>query len=77
MLSYSIKGKGIIQDLFHDDRWLIEVKDLNSNHICEKVSNLLEAHSEVREQLRKALPSVKANALLAAEDLKELINNRL
>jgi polysaccharide pyruvyl transferase WcaK-like protein len=73
VLSYSIKGRGIIQDLFEDDQWLIEPSDLTPKTICEKIDALIKTETAVRNHLKLKLPSVKAKAMFAAEDLRDLI----
>ena len=68
-LGYSMKSRGIIRDLFENEDWLVRVEEADSAIICEKLKQLMDQSSQVRERLKQKLPKIESMARNAAKDL--------
>lgn len=76
VLGYSIKGKGIIRDLFDNDQWVLEHHQINSSDILGKLIKLLDSQESIRLQLASRLPKIREQSLKAAFDLKDFLSSR-
>jgi polysaccharide pyruvyl transferase WcaK-like protein len=74
-LSYSIKGRGIIRDVFGDEHFSILKKDFTPEIISEKVSELEKESTNIKSQINRALPKIEALAMDAGEYLKNILNS--
>ena len=75
VLGYSIKGKGIIKDLFDDDQWVLEHHQINSSDILGKLINLLDSQESIRLHLASRLPKIREQSLKAALDMKDYLSS--
>jgi len=71
---YSVKAKGINQDIYGHTNLCLDVKDLGVAQIVERVRLLLEAEGDLRVQLARKMPEVKEAALSSGRILKELLD---
>lgn len=54
-IGYSIKAKGINHDVFGDERWLVDHKQMTADTFAAKVAELIATHQETREDLRQRM----------------------
>ena len=73
VLGYSIKGRGITQDLFEEGQWMIESTSINVENICKNIDMLINNAASIRDHLNTNLPSIRAMVVAAAEDLRKFI----
>ncbi|MFU2191305.1 polysaccharide pyruvyl transferase family protein [Methanobacterium sp. MZD130B] len=71
--AYSIKAKGINQDMFREQAFLIEPNSLTPNHVSESIQNMLTIKDEIKSNLVKNISSAKNKALKAGEYLKAIL----
>lgn len=75
-LGYSRKAIGINQDVFGSQQYCIMARDLEPEHIIERVQHILSKEAEIRALLAKRVPKLKASALGAGTTLRELLAAR-
>jgi len=75
VIAYSIKGRGIVQDVFNDGEWLIEASDFSPEVLINKLSCLMQKSVEVRTYLNAKAETLRARALLAAQDVRNFLGN--
>lgn len=71
--TYSIKGRGIVQDVYGNDYFSVSGNQLKPEIIAEKIHELIEERKEIREQISLNLPKIKGLAMNAGKYLKELL----
>lgn len=76
VLAYSMKGEGIIKDIFHDDQWMIKVEEMDANILCKKISQAMHSRDEIREQLNESYRYISDLAFFAGEDLKLILGKK-
>ena len=74
VLGYSVKARGIARDLFgSEEQYVLPVQALETGHDLTERFIWLEAHEEmIRKTLSDQMDTVRKNALLAAEEIKNL-----
>lgn len=75
VLAYSIKGKGIIRDIFQDDEWLLNVEEISSQMIERKLQSLIEKSESVRSQLGKMTGVLQMQALDTVRNVAGFIHH--
>lgn len=73
-LCYSQKGKGMAQFVYGNDKWAVELEDINSN-LKNKVLEMMDKENNVKLTIQNKLIEIKQNELLIVEKLKELIGD--
>jgi colanic acid/amylovoran biosynthesis protein len=68
-IAYSVKAKGINQDLFGHLDFVLETPSVSSNTLWEKFEEIRRRESEIRSTLKARIPAVKASSRKAAEHL--------
>jgi polysaccharide pyruvyl transferase WcaK-like protein len=73
-IGYSMKAKGIAKDIFGSfENYVCPVQNFeNENELIRSFNWLVENEELIKQHYRNVLPNYKANALKAAEFLKEL-----
>jgi colanic acid/amylovoran biosynthesis protein len=73
-MSYSMKARGINQDVFDSQRYCIDSSKLESVDIlADAIAYALENSAAITEQIESRLPEIRASALKAGIILKELL----
>lgn len=78
-LGYSIKSRGIAQDLFGDSKgYVLPVQQLHdSNEVYSEFIRIIERHDAIRKHLKQVIPSYQNLALSAVEDAMKYVARRL
>ena len=71
---YSVKAKGINQDIYGHTNLCLDVKEIGVAQIVERFRLLLEAEGDLRVQLERKMPEVKEAALSSGRILKQLLD---
>ena len=72
-LAYSIKAKGINQDIFGHSRYCLDAYQLASATITERVGELIQDSENIKNQLNVSLPKVKTLAMEAGKYLRKVL----
>lgn len=73
-LAYSIKAKGINQDIFGHSRYCLDPDQLSpASTITEKIGELIEDSEKIKNQLNLSLPLVKTLAMDAGKYLRKVL----
>ena len=70
-LAYSIKAKGINKDIFGDELYCLDSKELNPKSILEKIDYMLNNSEIIKSTLRLKIPEIQQKSLLAGKYLQE------
>lgn len=70
-IAYSIKAKGINQDLFGDTRYVLETPRVSRTSLAQSLSLLRQDEANIRALLDDRLPEWRARARLAVDSLLE------
>jgi colanic acid/amylovoran biosynthesis protein len=71
---YSVKSRGINQDIFGHTKYCIQATELTPDVVAERVSEMLKNLDSIKEQLREIIPEMKDRALSAGSILKEILS---
>ena len=72
-LAYSIKAKGINQDLFGHLRYCLEPEQIVSTTITEKICEVMQESEMIKNQLNHSLPQINSFAMDAGKYLKNIL----
>ena len=75
-IGYSIKSRGINQDIFGHERWVAHVSELTAGQLAERIQELLSEESKIREYLDSFIPDYSELAWKNGEFLKEMLIKR-
>lgn len=70
--AYSIKAKGLNNDIFGHDDFCLNPEKINSKNIIEKINILVNQAPEIKITLEKTIPNIKREAMLAGKFLYEI-----
>ncbi len=70
--AYSIKAKGINEDIFGHDNYCIYPKDMSPKNVAEKIKSMLRESDKIRSYLETSVPEIKDKALVAGEFLQQI-----
>jgi polysaccharide pyruvyl transferase WcaK-like protein len=78
-ISYSMKARGIAQDVYGDLDWLIPGQDLAKDPtiLRDRFASLLSRETEIRSDLKQITPELRVRARAAAERMGDIIANRV
>ena len=66
-IAYSHKMHGIIGKMLGQEKYILDVKDLNYEGLKSKVYNVWQNREGIRAELARRIPQVKEKALLSGE----------
>jgi colanic acid/amylovoran biosynthesis protein len=73
VLGYSVKSKGISKDLFGDEKFVMDLKELSdSEKLKSNFNKLVMEEDVIRKKLQNSIPNIKRMSNKAVEYLKEL-----
>lgn len=75
-IGYSIKSRGLNQDIFGHERWVAHVSELTAGQLAERIQDLLGEESTIREHLHSFLPDYSQLAWKNGEYLQEMLVKR-
>ncbi|KKG83995.1 polysaccharide pyruvyl transferase family protein [Methanosarcina mazei] len=70
--AYSIKAKGINQDIFGHEDYCLNPEKLTPEIVVKKIELMLEKEKEIRSELKAAIPKIENEALLAGKTLMNI-----
>ena len=73
-IAYSHKMHGIIGKMLGQEKYILDVQDLNYEDLKSKVYDAWQNREEIRAELAQRIPQVKEQALLSGELVKELVD---
>ncbi|MFP3123366.1 polysaccharide pyruvyl transferase family protein [Ectobacillus funiculus] len=74
VLGYSVKSKGIAQDLFGEEKLVLDIQEIsNGNKLKAKFNEMIREEEELRQKLKRSIPSIKKKSYKAVEYLNELV----
>ena len=71
--AYSIKARGINQDIFGHTDYCMEPTDLDAGAVAGRVTSMLDEGAAIRNDLAERIPAVQGAALSAGAGLKRVI----
>jgi len=72
-LAYSIKAKGINQDIFGNLRFCLDPEQLIPGIITERIGEVIQNSENIKNQLNLSLPKVKTLAMDAGRYLRKIL----
>lgn len=72
--AYSIKAKGINNDIFGNEEYCLNPKEINAELVSEKIELLVRNNNLIREYLQKKIPEIKKETLQAGKYLLKFDN---
>jgi colanic acid/amylovoran biosynthesis protein len=75
-IAYSVKARGINQDLFGDTRYVVDIRDVTAARLTESVNLLERDQSEICALLRRRIPEWRNRAAIPAEQLARVLRSR-
>lgn len=76
-IAYSLKARGINQDIYGNLDYCISVADLTPANFMERLKTLLENESVIRAHLQGIVPKFQSKAINAGPLLRKIIRNRI
>lgn len=73
---YSIKARGINQDIFGNSNYSIEPKNMDTNIVLDYILYMLNEATMIRRDLKNRIPKIQSAAQNAGIILKQLISER-
>ena len=74
VLGYSVKSRGIANDLFGRERLVLGIKDISDKKkLIDEFNELVRDEKEIKEILKYRIPEIKAMSYKNADYLKELV----
>lgn len=71
--AYSIKAKGINQDIFGHADYCIDTTELGKDNVSKKILYILDNNESIRRELADKSPSIKSAARSAGTKLKQIV----
>ncbi|NLB79492.1 MAG: polysaccharide pyruvyl transferase family protein [Clostridiaceae bacterium] len=72
-IAYSIKARGINEDLFGNLDYCLKLDDYTPKLVCEKISELLQNNPIIRQKINEQLPKIIDRSYHAGELLKQVV----
>jgi len=73
-LSYSIKSKGLNNDVFGHQNYLLDAGENTSDNIVKKMKIILENSKEIKGELRKKIPEMEKRSKRSGKYLKDILD---
>ena len=73
-LAYSVKAKGITEDIFDSDQFYLNPNQITTEIINQKINFLLENNEEIKAMMKSKIPEIQEHAMNAGKYLKDLLN---
>jgi len=71
--AYSLKARGINQDIFNHANYCLNPSELNPNTVSDQIINLVGDASAIRDDLKIKIPMIQQQALEAGKELNKII----
>ena len=73
VLGYSVKSRGIAKDLFGEEKYVVNSKELtDSSELIDEFNSLIDNEPEIKETLKKIIPFKIKSAMQLGEELFKL-----
>ena len=70
-ISYSMKSRGVMGDMYRDERWIILLENLSAQAVVDKLRDLLASRSQIVRHLTGQAPVFRDKAMSAGLELKQ------
>ena len=74
-IAYSHKMHGIIGEMLGQERYILDIKDLNYESLISTINDAWENREKIRKELEVKIPMVKEKAMLNGKLVKELLDS--
>ncbi|MFZ4780597.1 MAG: polysaccharide pyruvyl transferase family protein, partial [Terrimicrobiaceae bacterium] len=74
-IGYSLKARGINQDIFGNLDYCVSGKELDASDFCKRIIDMLARETAIRELLRNCIPQFKDAAFRAGPLLRQILKN--
>lgn len=74
-IAYSHKIYGIIGDMLGQEKYILNIKDLNYENLISKINDAWENRKKIKKELEMKIPMVKEKAMLNGKLVKELLDS--
>ena len=75
-IGYSVKSRGINQDIFGHENWVAHFSELSGQRLADRMQHLLSEKDHVRHHLTKMIPPYSEKAWLSGQYLKEMLDEK-
>jgi polysaccharide pyruvyl transferase WcaK-like protein len=75
-IGYSVKARGLYQDVFGHEQWVAHVSQIAEGQLAERLSAMLKAETSIRSHLQRVIPTCRENAWKSGEALADLLRDR-
>jgi polysaccharide pyruvyl transferase WcaK-like protein len=73
---YSIKARGINQDLFGHTNFCLEPADLEERAVSKKIRSIIDETTAIRQVLRERIPIAQQSSMNAGTELKNILEHK-
>ena len=74
-IAYSHKMYGVVGEMMGQEKYIIDVDELDSNKLFSTINEAWESRDEIKKELEIKVPGIKEKALLNGKYVKELIDS--
>lgn len=74
-IGYSMKARGINQDIFDHTDWVIGIQDLSPQSLAERTSALLDRAGTIRQHLEAKIPEIRQRSRSAGRHLRAVLGD--
>lgn len=73
-LAYSVKAKGITEDIFNSNQYWLNSDQITTEVITQKIKFLIENNEDIKTRMKSKIPEIQERAMNAGKYLKELLD---
>ena len=74
-IAYSHKMYGIIGEMLGQEKYVLDIKELNYESLISKINDAWENREKIRKELEVKIPEIKQKAMLNGKFVKELLDS--
>ena len=74
-IAYSHKIHGIICEMLGQEKYIVDIKELNYESLISTINDAWENREKIRKELEVKIPMVKEKAMLNGKLVKELLDS--
>jgi polysaccharide pyruvyl transferase WcaK-like protein len=73
-IAYSVKAKGITEDIFNSNQYWINPDQITTEIITQKIKFLIENSEDIKTSLNNKIPEIQKHAMNAGQYLKDILD---
>jgi len=73
-LAYSVKAKGITEDIFNSNQYWLNPDQITMEIITKKIKFLIENNEDIKTLMKNKIPEIQQHAMNAGQYLKDIID---